>query len=270
MVWTPARVSPALKTSSTTRIGDSLPRCGFLSASGIGSWLSSHGSSCLNDRQPRRLDRIHHGDERLEGRLETEQAVLVGLVRTDRDLDRAVEIHPQHVRAIGIVRQQRLGARLEEETQAGVVRERGRLAQQSGAPLQRLAEELPVRNGDQLTRPVAAHHALQAVQARLARLDAPLLRGGQIERIEVGAGRMRPAAQERLAIHPAIPRTGVQPEVVAQRPRQRSVQQVRARFDRAATGTGLLVEQIVHDARGGDQLVQRPPARRATDARCPP
>jgi len=29
-VWTPARASPAVSTSSTTRIGESVPRCRFL------------------------------------------------------------------------------------------------------------------------------------------------------------------------------------------------------------------------------------------------
>ncbi len=47
MVCTPARLSPEVKTGSTTRIGLSLPRFRFLCSSGIGRFCSSQGSRSL-------------------------------------------------------------------------------------------------------------------------------------------------------------------------------------------------------------------------------
>ena len=51
----------------------------------------------------RRLRRQSHGDEGLVGSFVTEEAVLVGLIGTDRHLDGRVQIHPSHITVVVVV-----------------------------------------------------------------------------------------------------------------------------------------------------------------------
>ena len=65
-----------------------------------------------------RLDVVAKGDERLERRLVVEELVLVDLVRSDRRLDRALELHPRDVAVVVVVGQKRLRALREKRLQA--------------------------------------------------------------------------------------------------------------------------------------------------------
>ena len=68
------------------------------------------GQLVLETGQTAALGRVGDGDERLEGGLVAEQAVLVRLVRTNNDLEITVEIHPVHVRLEVVVAQEGRGA----------------------------------------------------------------------------------------------------------------------------------------------------------------
>ena len=117
---------PEEKTTSTTRIG-AMPAELRVAEGGV-------------DRQPvleplqlrgeagelRRLLLVAHGDERLEGRLVAEPAVVVGLVGPDRGLERRVELHPGDVARVVVVGEEGRRALLEEGPQRRLRRSRPR------------------------------------------------------------------------------------------------------------------------------------------------
>jgi hypothetical protein len=61
---------------------------------------------------------VHIG---LEGGLVAEQLVVIGFVGADGDVDRRIQVHPGEVRSQVVVRQEGVGAQVQEFLQRGVV-----------------------------------------------------------------------------------------------------------------------------------------------------
>ncbi len=89
--------------------------------------------------QLRRLHVVADIDIGFVSRLVSEQFVVVGFVRPDRDVDRRVEIHPRYVAFVVIVGEERGRARFEEVFQRRVIGQLRGIAQQPRALLRSAA-----------------------------------------------------------------------------------------------------------------------------------
>src|SRR5213078_3891680 len=69
-------------------------------------------------------------DVSFKGRFVTKDFVVISLVRTDRDIQGSIQIHPGHIAFKVIVGTKGIGAGGEELLQAGITRKIGGLAQQ--------------------------------------------------------------------------------------------------------------------------------------------
>jgi len=162
------------------------------------------------------LLRIADRDERLEGRLQAEQIVLVGLVGADRDLDPRVEVHPVLVALAVLVGSEGRSARAQELRERLVRRQAGGLHELRGGGLQPLGVGLPVRDG---LEPIAvAHdHGGQALERFLARRVSRDVRleglGRQVFGVEAGSLGARDVRGERREAVLPVPGPAHQVEV---------------------------------------------------------
>ena len=134
-------------------------------------------------------------DVGFERGLVAEELVVVGLVGTDRDVERRVEVHPGDVAVVVIVGEERVGARGQEFFEGRVVGERGGFAQKSGSLGQVVFVRLTVGNDDQLFVCVAVDDAVKARRDLLIFFGQCLkpsleLRLGHVGGIEICAQRL--------------------------------------------------------------------------------
>ena len=213
----------------------------------------------LEGGQPRRLLGIGDGDEGLEGCLVPEQTVLVGLVGSDGDLHRTVQIHPEHVGFVVVIAQKGRRPRAQEIAQRRVVGQIGGFVQQLRGLVQVIGEEGRIGYCDQAPGLVTANHREEVVEILLPGLDPRPFRGVQIRRVVIGAVGMRRVADERFEVQATIPRSIVDAKIPFGPFALRRGQRVDPLLPARPIGTGLSPEQLVHHACGRHELVQHGP-----------
>ncbi len=203
-------------------------------------------------RQPFAPLQVLDQHEPLERRLGAQQLILVGLDRTDDDVETVVlHVHPGHVAGLIVVGLHRLGTQQQVLFERLLLGHGRRLAQAVGGERDLVLEELAVR--DRLQRPVvvAANHRVEARQRLVARGLDLFLR--HVRRVEVGAGRLLThAVEERFVGIQPVPRSVVDQRELPQRG-------IGDRTEKPAlVAVGLLPERVVHRLRGLDQQLEEP------------
>ena len=206
-------------------------------------------------------------DVSLKRRLISKHFIVVRFVRTDRDVERRVQIHPRHITFKVIVGKKRIRPRAEELLQRWIVRESRRLAQQVRGLGQVVFVLFAVRNELERICPAAlpndGEESLGLFLSRIRQRRYPALESRLVHvlGIEVRAQRLsrRNQRHEGLELIDIRPRPLVEPEIVQPRLAQSRLIFLQPGVERQVAAPILLHENRIHDSAGLNQLHQRLP-----------
>ncbi len=201
---------------------------------------------------------------RFEGRFIAEDLVVVGFVRTDRDVDRRIQVHPRQIAFVIIVRKKRGAARQQKLLESGVGGEPGRFFEQSCRFRQIGLVFLAIRHAGQMPVGVAPYHREKTLGALAIgsrkRLDPALeFPARHVLGIEIRSRQFlrRNIGNKSGVIVQIGPGRLVDPEIMQTRFSERRRVALQLGVESLISAPQLLQENVVQDARGFDQLHQR-------------
>ena len=193
---------------------------------------------------------------RFESRLVAEQFVIVSFVRTNRDIQRRIEVHPRHVAFVIVVGKKSVRSQVQEFLERRVVGQPRRFSKQVRRPGEVISILLAIGNGEET---VGRHTILSPADYSKEALGLFLLLWRQLRHpslesilghalgIEIRSQRLarRHSRQKSSVIVKVGPRRLVEPEIVEARLAQRRSVFLQTGIERQVSVPHLLHEDVV-------------------------